>query len=164
MKKLIKEFSVEIIAGVVILIGIFLIIERSAIMAAILSVLLIVINPILSVLKQIFAAIGNRVAILTPSDVLGGLLVVLAVGFIVWRIRRRFHTSPHWASDVCPICSSPITRVHRNVWDHILGATLFPEVRRYRCTSIKCSWSGLRRRHIRHRSHQPEQISESGNP
>jgi hypothetical protein len=164
MKKFVKEYTVEFIAGGVVLIGIFLILERYTVTAAILSILLKVINPILSVLKRILEGIGYRVGIMTPSDALGGLLVVLALAFIVWRVRYRFHTSQHWASNVCPKCSSPVTRVHRTWWDRILGATFFPEARRYRCTSLKCTWSGLRRRHIRHRSRHSEQVSESGNP
>ena len=166
MKRLLKEYRIEFIAGGVALIGIFLMIEPFDIREALLNTLTKLANNILAGLEGLVTRVNNRATVLSVSDVLGILLVLLAVGFIVWRIRFRFRTGKRWQSDLCPKCSSQIMRVHRNWLDHILGATLLPEARRYRCVDSECGWSGLLRRHASHRHHHREQVPEpeSENP
>jgi hypothetical protein len=163
MKRFLKEYTTELIAGALILFGVFLVIERFEIRTTMLTILTNVINGILSVLKRILLGASNRAAVLTASDALGILLILLAAGFIVYRIRYRFLTDNRWGIDVCPKCSGPIMRVHRTRWDRALGMVFLPEARRYRCVDPQCQWSGLLRRHILHRHRRSEQISGTGN-
>jgi hypothetical protein len=161
MIRFIKKYMVELLAGGVILFGVFLMVERLEIRVFLLTTLTRVINGILSALESILLRAKNRVAVLTPSDVLGFLLIVLAVGFILWRIRYRFHTDSRWGITSCPKCSSPLKRVHRSWLDHALGAIILPEARRYRCVSSQCHWSGLRRRDIHHPRRHAEKVTET---
>jgi hypothetical protein len=163
MKRILKEYTIELIAGVLILFGIFLVVERIKIRATLLAALTGLFNGILSALNRILSRVSRRAAVLTASDALGILLILLAVGFIIWRIRYRFHTDNRWAIDTCRKCSGPIMRVHRNRWDRILGVTFLPEARRYRCMDPQCGWSGLLRRHISHQRRRSEQVSRTEN-
>jgi len=163
MKRFLKEYTIELIAGGIILFGIFLVVERFEIRSTLLAALTGLFSDILSVLNRIMLRISSRAAVLTASDVLGFLLILLAVGFIVWRIRYRFHTDKRWEIEACPKCSGSIMRVHRKWWDRVLGATLLPEARRYRCMDPQCGWSGLLRRHGRHQHHHSEKVSGAEN-
>jgi hypothetical protein len=114
------------------------------------------------VLKRIVLGGGSRLASLSLSGAIGFILILAAVVFIVWRIRYRFQTDKHWESEICPNCSGPITRVHRSLWDRLLGAFFLPEARRYRCMDLTCGWSGLLRRHIHRHRRRSEQVSRAG--
>jgi hypothetical protein len=150
MKRFIKEYRVELLAISIIPIGFFLVFERLEIRATLLAASKKAIHTVQWALKQVMEEIGNRAAVMTASDALGILLILLAAGFIVWRIRHRFQTSARWSIDNCPKCSNPIMRVHRTWWDRILGATFMPHAHRYRCVDPQCGWSGLLREHIHH--------------
>lgn len=163
MKHFIKEYAVELASAVLIIIGIFLVVNFT-LRDSILSALGKGINTVIGTMKQVPSDINSRAAGLSTSEVLGGLLILLAVGFIIWRIRYRFQTDQRWETDFCPKCSSLIMRVHRNLWDRILGVTLLPDARRYRCVDPKCGWSGLLRRHLHRRRHRSEPVSGPQNP
>lgn len=163
MKRFLKEYTTEIIAVGIILTGFFLMFERFQIRNTIVTVVTNAVNPILSGLEKIITQVSSRVAVLTASDALGILLILLAMGFIIFRIRYRFHTDKRWETDLCPKCSSPIMRVHRSWWDRLMGATFLPDARRYRCMRVECGWSGLLRRHIRHQRHHVEKVSKAEN-
>jgi hypothetical protein len=163
MKRFIKEYSIELISAGLLIIGIFLMVERFEIRGTILTGLTNVFNAILSFLKKILTGASSRAVELSLSDALGSLLILLAVGFIVWRIRYRFQNGRRWASDFCPKCSGPIQRVHRSARDRVLGAAFFPDARRYRCVDPKCGWSGLLRRHIHHSHRHRERVSRPEN-
>jgi hypothetical protein len=163
MIRFIKKYMVELIAGVVAIFGVFLMVERLEIRVILLTTLTRVLNGILSALESILLRAKHRATVLTPSDALGFLLIVLAVGFIIWRIRFRFHTDSRWGITSCPKCSSPLKRVHRSRLDRALGAIILPEARRYRCVSSQCYWSGLLRRDIHHPHHHAEKVTETEN-
>lgn len=150
MKKFLKEYTLELIAAVLILCGVLLMIIDFPARSTIVTASTNIFQAILAALRQIISGASNRLAGLAISDALGILLVLAALGYLVWRIRHRFHTSPRWESEICPKCSSPIMRVHRTWWDRFLGATLLPEARRYRCVNPRCGWSGLLKRRIHH--------------
>jgi Zn-finger nucleic acid-binding protein len=163
MKRFFKEYAIELIAGGFILLGLLLLVARFEFRASFMNVLTGLFSGILSVLNRILSKISSRAAVLTASDALGILLILLAVGFIIWRVRHRFITDRRWEIDTCPQCSGPIMRVHRNWLDRVLGVTFLPEARRYRCMDPQCGWSGLLRRHIRHHRRHSEQVSRTEN-
>jgi hypothetical protein len=158
MKHFIKEYAVEIASAILIIVGIFLMVDFT-IRGIILAALAKIAKTLLGTFMGFLAGIDNGASTLSPAELVGGLLILLAVSFIVWRIRYRFQTGKRWTVDYCPKCSGPIMRVHRNLWDRLLGATFFPEARRYRCVDTKCGWSGLLRRHIHHRRHRSEPVT-----
>lgn len=163
MKHFIKEYAVELASAFLIIIGIFMMADftvRNIILSAVTETAKVVIN----IFMRFLAGIDSGVSTLSPSELVVGLLILLAVGFIVWRIRYRFQTGKRWTVDYCPKCSGPIMRVHRHLWDRLLGATFFPEARRYRCVDTKCGWSGLLRRHIHHHRHRSEPVTNPEKP
>lgn len=158
MKRFLKEYALELAAGVFILGGVLLVVAGASVRTTILKATGIFLKGILSLLDRLLMGIGNRAATWSAAEATGLALMLLAAGVIVWRIRYRFHTGKRWALDTCPKCSSPIMRVHRKWPDRLLGATLLPEARRYRCVDPQCGWSGLLRRHIHHHHRQEEPV------
>ena len=163
MKRILKEYAIELIAGGIILCGISLVVVGHEIRATLLAALTDLLKGILSVLDRFLSSIGSRATTLSASEALGILLALLAVAFIIWRIRYRFHTGKRWAIEACPKCSGSIMRVHRKWFDRVLGATFLPEARRYRCTDPHCGWTGLLRRHISHHHRRSERVPEIEN-
>jgi hypothetical protein len=119
-----KKYRIEIIAGVIVIIGVLLLIDFT---------------PILNAIDR-FAVIIARG--LTPAMLIGLGLIVAALAFIAWRIRVRFLNSAYWRVTECPKCGGVIHRIHRSVPDKVVSKIFLPHARRYRCE--KCSWSGLR--------------------
>lgn len=163
MKRFIKEYTIELIAAAAILLGFFLMIDgpvRNKMINAVTQAM----RGSLAFIDRSLTGVGSRLAGLTGIDALGILMVLLAALFIYWRIRYRFETGKRWQIDFCPSCSGPVMRVHRTWWDKVLGATLFPEARRYRCMDPACGWNGLLKRHILHHRRRHERISGQENP
>jgi predicted RNA-binding Zn-ribbon protein involved in translation (DUF1610 family) len=87
------------------------------------------------------------------TDFLGLVFIVGAIGFVFLRIRHHFRSNADYDATVCPRCGSSISRVHRSSFDRLLGKTILPNSRRYRCTNKSCGWDGLR--HQRYRAEAP---------
>ena len=145
VKKILREYRVEIIAVLIALFGVFLLVERLEIRASLRATL----SWLVAFLRQAGTTITERlVAYLTSftlSDLTGWILIILTSVFIVWRIRHRFSKSSHWEADKCPLCGKPVHRTHRTVLDRLLSWILLPRARRYSCADSECGWSGLRR-------------------
>jgi membrane protein required for beta-lactamase induction len=153
MKKLISEYKFELGALGVGLLGVLLIVERVELK----KTLLASINYFKSLAINITNAVVEKITNFSVSDLLGMLVVFMAILFLVWRIRVRFEKSSHWLADVCPRCGSELHRVHRTSFDRLLSQTLLPDARRYRCANRECAWEGLRRRRLsEHRHHRLE--------
>ena len=159
MKRIFEEYKIEIIAVLLVLVGIFMVLNLS-IRETLLASGKHAGNAFVELVGQVWGWLGERAAAMTPGDFFGSLLIVTALGFIVWRIRYRFKTDQRWSIEVCPKCSSPIMRVHRKFWDRLLGTTIFPEARRYTCVNAQCSWTGLLRKHVHHRRSRAEQVAK----
>lgn len=128
-----KEYWIETTFGVLVVIGLLaILIQRSQIEA---------VQAQLGLIAQSIAAFFSRFSLI---DLLGALVAAAAAIFLLWRIRVRFMKSNRWLAKACPRCGSPIVRIHRSVWDKILGFTILPHSRRFNCPS--CKWSGLRHR------------------
>ncbi len=140
MKKLWKEFKVEIIALVVVLIGVFLLVEPFEIRETLLRWL----SQALSMLDRAGALLVTSATRITLSDAIGLALVLLAGAFIIWRLRFHFLKSFRWVADECPRCGSTLRRSHRTWLDRAFGMVLLPHSRRYRCKNPECRWTGLR--------------------
>lgn len=163
MKRLIREYKIEWIAALLVLVGLLMVADL-AIRDTMLTALSKAGKTLMRFAGRVPEWVDGLAAAMSPGDFFGGMLIVVAVGFIIWRIRYRFQNDHRWSIDFCPKCSSPIMRVHRTLWDRMLGATFFPEARRYCCVNSQCNWSGLLRRHVhRHRS-RSETASGSQNP
>jgi hypothetical protein len=70
----------------------------------------------------------------TLSDLLGWVLVLVALTFIAWRSRYHFIHSEYWKAVNCPKCGSALHRIHRTSWDRFLPHGC--PARRYRCKNL----------------------------
>jgi len=151
MKKFLKEYWIEIGALIILSLGIFLLVERmeirSTIWQTILNAKTLFQSEAELFVKGMIVFVGN----FTLSDTIGTLFVILAVIFVLWRIRYRFLHSDFWLATTCPKCGSELHRVHRSKFDHFLSRTVLPKSHRYECSNPECNWSGLRRRGRRKR-------------
>lgn len=126
-----RNFRVELIALAVLAVGLALLLDWA---------------PIMTLVDRVVVGLAQR---LTPVMLIGLGLAIGAVGFIGWRLRVRFLSSPYWRATMCPRCGGPIHRVHRSLLDKAVSKVFLPHARRYRCEKANCGWTGLRhsRRH-----------------
>ena len=152
MKKSFKEYKVEILIVLLVLLGIFLLVERIELQ----SLTANGIEVLQTTLKRLDILLKTGVKFyilsLSPSDFIGWVLLILAIVIVVWLIRHRFTNSTTIQAAACPRCGSPLHRVHRKYFDRLLSQTFLPHARRYRCANSSCRWTGLRR--PRHRLHR----------
>jgi hypothetical protein len=149
LKRIIAEYKIELGALFMGLLGVFLILERVELW----KLLEKLVQTIKTLINWIGETIVGLLTNLSLSDLFGMLVIILAILFLVWRIRVRFEKSSHWMADVCPRCGSNLHRVHRTSFDRFLSRSLLPDARRYRCENRECSWEGLRRRRISDHHH-----------
>ena len=145
MRKILREYRVEILALLVVLFGIFLLVERLEIRQSLWAGL----SWLTAFLRQTGTTFVNGlvayITSFTLSDLTGWFLIFTTSVFIIWRIRFRFSRSSHWEAGECPRCGKKLHRVHRTILDRLLSWTLLPRARRYYCSDSGCGWSGLRR-------------------
>jgi ABC-type multidrug transport system fused ATPase/permease subunit len=156
MKKYFKEYRVEIVIVLLILVGIFLLFERLDLKSLLASGFQLLWTSLKNLLSLIRIGVNFYIFNLSLSDFIGWILLFLAVALAVGVSRYRFSHSPTFQATVCPKCGGDLHRVHRKYFDRLLSRTLLPHARRYRCASPECRWTGLR--HPRHR-HQQQQVS-----
>jgi Zn-finger nucleic acid-binding protein len=163
MKKNIKEYRIEIAIVLLIVLGIFLLIERMELRSLLTNGLQALQTSFNKLLLLIKTGAEFYILDLSISDFLGWVLLILAVVLAIWVARYRFNNSSTFQADRCPKCGSALHRVHRKYFDRLLSRIFLPHARRYRCANHECHWTGLR--HPRHRYHQQQVQHEiPGNP
>lgn len=159
MKKFLREYRLEVIALFIAFLGVFLVSQRGKVESFLRENYLLFSQYLSSLNQSLQADIQRSVQSLSLSEWLGWLLVLLAIPFVVYRLRYRFSESERWRVTVCPRCGSELHRIHRRLIDRLLSRTLMPHARRYQCTNAACHWSGLRRR--RDRDQAPSLFQEA---
>ena len=132
---------VEITAALVVVVGLFLLLERMSIRSTLFRWAAVGSQNALHVLGRVDDAIANSIARLTLSNAIGLVLVILAVGALILRIRWRLVRSASQTALRCPRCCGGVHRVHRRWGDRVVS--LFVPVRRYRCSNRECGWCGI---------------------
>lgn len=155
MKKFLRKYRVELIALVVILLGVFLLVEQWDIRVTVMRTTIQTIDSLKPLLKAVSERLVGYILSMTLSDLIGWVLIIATLFFILWRIRYRYTHSERLKAMACPRCKGGLVRVHRTFFDRVLGWIFLPGSRRYRCSNSDCGWSGLRHR----RPHQHEQES-----
>jgi hypothetical protein len=142
IRRLWRQFTVEIVALVLAGLGVFLLLERMHIRATFLRFL----KSLLATLARAISALGqgflHMVNHVTLSDGVGVTAIAAAIWLIIWRVRWRIAHSEVLVSQVCPECGSRLHRVHRYTSDRLI--TWIAPLRRYRCASHDCHWTGLK--------------------
>jgi hypothetical protein len=133
---------VEILGVIAIALGAFLVLERMSIRATLLRWGMLSGASVLHALGHVNESVGNLVARLQFSDVVGLAFIAVALIVIALRARWRLERSPSLTTLQCPRCGGGIYRIHRRFLDRLVS-NMVP-VRRYRCFDAECRWSGLR--------------------
>ena len=141
MSTFLREYLVEIIAAVVVVLGILLLLERG-VRATLLGWAMTGMQGVLHLSGRLGDTVATSVAGLTLTGVLGVGLIFLAVVAAVLRLRWRLTRSASLTAIRCPCCGGAIHRVHRRWGDRVVSG-LVP-VRRYRCSNSECLWCGIR--------------------
>ena len=147
-----REYRIEIILALIILVGVFLLVERVNIRAAAGQWVADAQAAVLGGFSAILQIATRRATSLTLSDAIGAAMISLAVVIILWRVRWRLTHDERFASETCPKCGGDLYRIHRRRRDRILNK--FVPVRRHKCKNPECGWTGLRFGHstTHHRS------------
>lgn len=142
IRRLWREFTMEIVALVLAGLGIFLLMEQMQIRVISLRFLRRVLAALTGAGRAIVHRLLYEVAHVTLSDAVGAMVIVLAMWIIIRRVRWRMVHSEYLASRVCPKCGSRLHRAHRRTPDRLI--TWILPLRRYRCTNHDCRWTGLK--------------------
>lgn len=137
-----REYRFELFWLFVVLLGIFLLVERMNIRATLWAWMRAAIGMLSIGLLEIAKRASGWIAGTTLSDFIGVMLVAIATAGIVLRLRWRILNSERLSNLICPVCGGPLHRIHRRPRDRVLS-WLIP-VRRYHCKNRDCGWSGLR--------------------
>jgi hypothetical protein len=143
VKKFIREYWVELLGLIAVLIAVILLLNRNniwAIRVAGKGLISSISQWFNGLLDSAFGYLGR----MSAAELLAWLLIFSGTVIILYRMRRRYLKSDHWQATVCPKCSSKLHRVHRTRLDRLLGPIFLPNSARYRCSNSSCRWSGLR--------------------
>ena len=160
MRKFIREYWVELVGLLAVLLAIVLLLNKDKIWAIRLAgkgFLSSISQWFNSLLDGAFGYLGR----ISAAELLAWLLIISGAVFILYRMRRRYLKSDHWQVTICPKCSSKLHRVHRTRLDRLLGPIFLPNAARYRCSNSSCRWSGLRQGRTPQAGLQSRDISES---
>ena len=141
MKRVFREYRVELVATLMALLGIFLLVERMQIRVTILSFMRAAWRTVSGAVWAVVSAVVNRILHTTVSDLTGLVLIILAILIVLRRLRLRL-LSRLQNRRACPVCGGELRRTHRRRWDRLLSL-LVVRVARYRCKNEECHWEGL---------------------
>lgn len=139
MRRVLREWRVEITLVALLGLGLFLLLERLDIRITLWRWLdqaaLVAGDAVLSFMRTFLPN--------TLSDWIGVVMIAGVLLLARWRLRWRLLRSPSFSSQACPRCGSHLHRIHRKPYDRAIETLIVP-VRRYLCSNSACRWSGLR--------------------
>lgn len=137
-----REYWVEVLIAIGLLLGIFLMFERIQIRVTLLRWFNTAVKAGLTAIGRLDDAALHFFSTIGLSELIAIPLLALTFIAVVWRVRWRVQHNPALTDLHCPRCGGAIHRVHRHTVDRL--ASIFVPVRRYRCTNRECLWSGVR--------------------
>jgi hypothetical protein len=142
MKQFLREYKIEVVAALLALLGIFLLVERMQIRVTLFRIVRSAWRTVSGAMGSVINVLVYRVLHTTTSDLIGLVLIVLAIVMVLWRVRVRL--AKRLAGRTCPLCGGELRRSHRRWQDHLLS--LLVPVVRFRCRNRECRWEGVRAR------------------
>ena len=137
-----RNSRVELLWLLIGAIGLFLLLEQANLRSSLTSWAGQEAHRLLQRATSLDDQIGAFLAQVSLSDLLGFVLVLIALAAILLRVRWRLLNTPSLAQLKCPRCDGSLYRIHRTGIDRLIS--LYVPVRRYRCRADGCRWSGLR--------------------
>jgi uncharacterized integral membrane protein len=141
-RRLWRDWWVEIVVALLILLAIFLLVEQMNIRETLYTWLVAVVDGLGDLAVAVGGGLARFVRNTTLSDLLAYVLIVLVIALAAWRTRYRILTNPRLAEIRCPRCGGEVHRIHRR-WYHRALSLILP-LRRYGCKDRACGWQGLR--------------------
>jgi hypothetical protein len=141
MRKFFKEYKVEIIFFLLVIVGLILIFGRDSILPIVLETLTGLLGWSQSLMDALLAFFRNIELI----DLISYALVIGGVIFVAWRVRWRFVQANVYRGKHCPKCGADFQRIHRKQMDLLVSKVFFLPINRYQCSNAECDWTGLRK-------------------
>jgi hypothetical protein len=143
MKKLLHEYWVELLFGLLALGGIELIVTRVEIHTILIGLFKQWFNATRMTTSRATNAAVAFLSNISLYDLVGFILLITAIYILLYRLRRRYLNSIRWQGDICPRCKGHLGRIHRTSQDRILAFLLRRPLHRYQCIDRACGWNGL---------------------
>ena len=135
-----KKYNFEILVLGLFIGGFFLLWEKWKIKTIAWVFITTTTRTIVNLIRNISLRLGNIFSGVETSDLVGILLILLALILVLNRARLRIIRShPNLVS--CPQCEEDLRRTHRKKKHIFLELFLFCKVKRYTCR--KCSFDGI---------------------
>lgn len=141
-------FKQEFLIGILFLLGVFLLVEDLEIKEAIYNGILNFFRWISESFSSLVEKILEVIQSFEGSDIVGNLLIIMAIVLFIIRIRSKA-IERYGELSRCPECDAELVRVHRNAFQRLTGDLFRLKIQRYRCKS--CDFDGLRIRSLRSR-------------
>ena len=135
-----RKYNFELFVLGLLLLGFFLLWERWEIKLIILNFITKSARTSVNLIRDIAVQIGTTIATVETSDLIGIILILVAVILILNRTRLRIIQS-HPSLSSCSLCEGGLRQTHRKMKHKLLEILLFCKVKCYSCR--KCSFKGI---------------------
>ncbi|NQV29643.1 MAG: transposase family protein [Candidatus Marinimicrobia bacterium] len=147
-KSLIREFRIEILIGVLFLIGVFLLFEQMEIKSVVFKGIVSFFQSITQGFSDFLGSLLEATDLFETSDIVGSILILLALLLLLFRVRQKAIVRFYELTE-CPECGSDLLHVHRNQFQRVFGFIFRLKIRRYQCKN--CEYDGVRMRAMKSR-------------
>ena len=135
-KSFYRKYNFELFVLGLLLLGFFLLWERWEIKLIILDFITKAARTSVNLIRDIAVRIGTVISKVETSDLIGMMLILIAVILVLNRARLRIINS-HPSLSSCSKCEGDLRRTQRKIKHKFLEFLLFCKVKRYTCR--KCS-------------------------
>ncbi|MCH8011255.1 MAG: hypothetical protein IIA61_04790 [Candidatus Marinimicrobia bacterium] len=137
-----RRNSLEIAVVVLILAGIYLLVEKTDVSENILHFLKIIIIFLARIFSSIASFLQKWIEDTEASDIVGYILILTAVFLLGYRTRTNLLKN-YRNTRSYPKCESGLSRIHRKFRHKIIGFLFRIRVKNYRFLGSNCSWQGI---------------------
>ena len=135
-----KEYNFELLVLGLFTLGFFLLWEKWNIKSLVWSGITNTALFVITFLRNVSVRIGSLLSGVETSDLIGIILILIAIVLILNRTRIRIiERHPNLTS--CPKCDAGLRRVHRKFMNKIQGWFYLCKIKRFKCRS--CSFDGV---------------------
>ncbi|MFC1888449.1 hypothetical protein ACFL4G_01705 [Thermodesulfobacteriota bacterium] len=135
------HYKIELGSLVLVLSGTFLLIEDIHIRQVVFGMFGDTFRAFTNFFISTFLSVRHFIMNMRISDAIGIVLIIIATGLIMFRVRDRILDSGRFDLDKCPICNTRLERTRRKSRDYLV--TTWLPLRRYSCMNNTCQWTGL---------------------
>ncbi len=140
-KSIIREFSAEIMIGIIFFFGVFLLFEEMEIKRYVFDGVVSGFQYVTQGISHLVSTLLGRAEEYETSDIVGTTLIFIAFNLLVSRVRQKSISILSELTE-CPECGGDLVLVHRNLFQRIFGFVFRLKIRRFQCHN--CDYDGLR--------------------